>query len=165
MFTEALRNIPINVEIHFSAFSEPFLNKDIYTMIEYANTKGYRIIIYTTTRGLDVDRLKDTPFAEFNIHDIGNYKRVPYRTQINKVIAPISRAGNLWEREPKLQPLICPRSPTFEQNVMLPDGDVYLCCMDWSLKHKLGNIFKTHFNNLNREKQYELCRYCEVSHR
>ena len=163
MFTKALDNIPKDVQIHFSAFSEPFLNKNTCNMIKYARILGYDIVIYTTTRGLDVDRLKDIPFAEFNIHDIGDCQSVPYATNLIKVTDPVSRAGNLFETNPKGQPLYCPRSPAFEQNVMLPNGDVYLCCMDWSLKHKLGNIFQTHFNNLDREGQYELCRYCEVS--
>ena len=25
------------------------------------------------------------------------------------------------------------------QNVLLPNGDVVLCCMDWSAEHVLGN--------------------------
>ena len=160
-FTKALDNIPEDVQIHFSAFSEPFLNKQTYNMIKYARILGYPIVVYTTTRGLDVDRLKDIPFTEFNIHDIGNCQSVPYATRIDRITDPVSRAGNLWEREPKKQPLICSRSRTFEQNVMLPNGDVYLCCMDWSLKHKIGSIFETNFDNLNRQKEYDLCRYCE----
>jgi hypothetical protein len=43
--------------------------------------------------------------------------------------------------------------------------------MDWGLKHKLGNLFTTHFNNLNRNYIIELskqpksdiiCRKCEL---
>lgn len=33
-------------------------------------------------------------------------------------------------------------------NVMLPDGTVVLCCMDWSGKHVLGNLFKQSYEDI-----------------
>jgi hypothetical protein len=34
----------------------------------------------------------------------------------------------------------CSFTPFYDQNVCLPNGDVVLCCMDYSLKHKIGNL-------------------------
>lgn len=160
-FEKMLRNVPIDVQIHFSAFGEPFVNKDCHEMVEMACNKGYNVHVYTTTIGLDVERLKGLSFGEFHVHDIGNVKNVPYADVIDKIDNPISRAGNLFEVPVKKGDLICTRSASFEQNVMLPNGEVYLCCMDWSLKHKLGNIFETSFNNLKRDNKYKLCQTCE----
>jgi radical SAM protein with 4Fe4S-binding SPASM domain len=64
----------------------------------------------------------------------------------------------------------------FNQNVIMPNGDVYLCCMDWSLKHKLGNLFEQSYEELHQSDEYRticrsmsdesietVCRYCERS--
>ena len=59
--------------------------------------------------------------------------------------------------------------------VILPNGDVLLCCMDFGLKHIIGNIFKESFKNILlsdrlhkiidimdlREKGSILCQTCE----
>ena len=37
-------------------------------------------------------------------------------------------------------PVRCGKTPRYDQNVVLPNGDVALCCMDYDLKHKLGNL-------------------------
>jgi len=64
----------------------------------------------------------------------------------------------------------------FNQNVMMPNGDVYLCCMDWSLQHRLGNLFEHSYETLHDSAEYDricqsmhdpsvetICRYCERS--
>jgi len=56
----------------------------------------------------------------------------------------------------------------------LPNGDVVLCCMDWNLKHILGNLLKTNYRSLFKSKEFKnilkelkenssniLCRTCE----
>ena len=58
-------------------------------------------------------------------------------------------------------------------NVLLPNGDVVLCCQDYGLKHKFGNLlemsyedlFKTeNFKNMQKELDSKngeiLCRHC-----
>ena len=29
-----------------------------------------------------------------------------------------------------------------ESGIVMPNGDVYLCCMDWALEYKLGNLLE-----------------------
>lgn len=61
----------------------------------------------------------------------------------------------------------------FDQNVMMPNGDVYVCCMDWSLQHLLGNLFEVPYEQLHKSETFEticrsmkdesvevICRYC-----
>jgi len=160
-FKKALDNIPTDVQIHFSGFGEAFINKEAHNMVKVAVALGYEVHVYTTTVGLNVNELVGIEFGEFHVHDIGKAQHVPYADVIDKIDNPISRGGNLWDIPAKKGELLCTRSATYEQNVMLPNGDVYLCCMDWSLKHKLGNIFTTNFDNLKRKKQYKLCQTCE----
>ena len=37
-------------------------------------------------------------------------------------------------------PVSCSYTPFYDQNVVLPSGDVVLCCMDYSMKHVIGNL-------------------------
>ena len=48
-------------------------------------------------------------------------------------------------------------------NVMLPNGDVSLCCMDYGLKHILGNLYDQSYEEIVPENNqcFELCRLCE----
>jgi FkbM family methyltransferase len=48
-------------------------------------------------------------------------------------------------------------------NVMLPNGDVSLCCMDYGLKHILGNLYEQSYGDIVPENNqcFELCRLCE----
>jgi len=39
------------------------------------------------------------------------------------------------------------------QNVLLPNGDVVLCCMDYELKHKLGNLNNCTYEELFTSKE------------
>jgi radical SAM protein with 4Fe4S-binding SPASM domain len=68
--------------------------------------------------------------------------------------------------------------PHLETMVMLPDGRVLLCCMDYGMKHVLGNLFEQTYEEIlngSATKQVEdamnneipgflLCRSCELAH-
>lgn len=64
----------------------------------------------------------------------------------------LSRAGNLdadqiggqrvEETPSHLSPVGCSYTPFYDHNVLLPNGDVVLCCMDYSVKHKVGNLIE-----------------------
>lgn len=163
-FKKILYNIPRDVPIDFAGFSEPFLNPECPDMIIYANEQGYKILVDTTFTGIsdsDINRISDIPFAHFGQHDIGLPLRdYPFIHRTIKVTEPLSRAGNLYPEIRRDECGVCSRSSLHTTNVMLPNGDVVLCCHDYALKHKLGNLFETNFNDLHRQDDYELCHYC-----
>ncbi len=83
------------------------------------------------------------------------------------------RAGNVNGPEESLGPgpLKC-KSGAFNRNVLLPNGDVVLCCMDYSLRHVLGNLFDESYENLDFagiKKMAKgadgvlLCRHCHMA--
>ena len=103
---------------------------------------------------------------------------------LRELLAPIAgrsdlcnRGGNLTE-EPG-RPLIhrtgslrCPTN--MRANTLLPNGDIVLCCMDWGLKHVLGNLASSDYKSLFRGQEFKkvrhglrngsldvLCRNCE----
>lgn len=63
-----------------------------------------------------------------------------------------SRAGNVGEDDVPGQGIAamprhdtavaCGFTPFYDQNVCLPNGDIVLCCMDYSLQHKIGNLLE-----------------------
>jgi len=81
-----------------------------------------------------------------------------------------SRAGNLenegvtenFTRASIEGPVICGRSEYIYNNVMLPNGDVVLCCQDYRMDHVLGNIYEQSFADIQPDpiNSYELCRTC-----
>lgn len=70
-------------------------------------------------------------------------------------------------------PIMCVKSREF-QNVLLPNGDVALCCMDYGLQHVIGNLLRNSYEVLHRSPAFMrvlqgmsgqdgdvLCRTCE----
>jgi sulfatase maturation enzyme AslB (radical SAM superfamily) len=46
------------------------------------------------------------------------------------------------------RPVACRKTPYFNQNVLLPNGEILLCCMDYDKKHVLGNLVTQDYDDL-----------------
>lgn len=91
----------------------------------------------------------------------------------------ISRAGNLKTLAitPKKGHLVCSSMPDkMDHNVLLPNGDVLLCCMDYGNRHVIGNLLEMDYESLFESDVYKeiqeglkddnskiLCRTCEIA--
>lgn len=92
----------------------------------------------------------------------------------------ISRAGNcaftsgVTRKKGKISCSSC--GTDLRHNVLLPNGDIVLCCMDYGLKHVLGNLIKTDYESIYSANAYQsliagltaedsaaICRQCELS--
>jgi MoaA/NifB/PqqE/SkfB family radical SAM enzyme len=103
-----------------------------------------------------------------------------------KEIYILDRAGNLNIEKVKARiskPVTTAAKPSGKlrcdriyQNVLLPNGDVVLCCMDWSAEYVLGNLKRDRFEDLYRSETFRrvlrglrkpgvdlLCRTCEFA--
>ena len=187
-FSKALSKVPLNVSIHFSGMSEPWLVKDCTKMLLHAHNKGYNIVVYTTLVGMskeDVKAIESIPFSIFEIHlpdQAGNAKikvtkkylevlKAVKESSISNIttmtmgtlhdkVAPIfgitrnrgmhSRAGNIKSIAHRTNkgPLYCVGESYPRRSVLLPNGDVVLCCMDYSKKHVLGNLYNQNYEDL-----------------
>jgi radical SAM protein with 4Fe4S-binding SPASM domain len=166
-FSACLDKIPSDVRVHFSGFSEPFLNDECTDMIVYAAERGHWIVIYTTLVGFtasDAARLNNTVFkmivhvpdAHTRYNKTEFYEKLDLLTEYNipytaeTVTNIIDRAGNL-SSGPALDRISGKIKCTDNrhlQNVLLPNGDVVLCCMDYSLKYRLGNLIEQEYEDL-----------------
>ncbi len=90
----------------------------------------------------------------------------------------ITRAGNVAVDNKKILTkkegrLYCRRG--LKYNVLLPNGDVLLCCMDYGMKHILGNLEKDTYESLFKSREFKqvqkglrnansdiLCRFCDM---
>ena len=46
------------------------------------------------------------------------------------------------------QPIKCSKTDLYNQGVLLPNGEVLLCCMDYDKKHVMGNLLEHGYENL-----------------
>lgn len=59
--------------------------------------------------------------------------------------------------------LTCASTPFYDRNVLLPNGDVVLCCMDYNLKHVIGNLLTQSYDEImNGEKLKEIIKMNEA---
>lgn len=70
-------------------------------------------------------------------------------------------------------PLLCASTPYYDHNVLLPNGDVVLCCMDYALKHVIGNLLESDYWSLftspemnrlrieNQKSEFSKCSICK----
>jgi radical SAM protein with 4Fe4S-binding SPASM domain len=50
-------------------------------------------------------------------------------------------------------PISCASSPFYNSNVVMPNGNVHLCCMDYAGKHILGNLLTDSYLSLFQSKE------------
>jgi hypothetical protein len=62
------------------------------------------------------------------------------------------RAGTDENSPARIGPTYCLQQ-RWHNNVLLPSGDVYLCCEDFSLKHRLGNLILQPYSEIYQAAQ------------
>lgn len=200
-FKRALATVPKSVRIVFSGFSEPFLNPNAVDMMEHASDQGHKLRLFSTLVGLskeDVKRLASLKLELFVLHlpdNLGNAKipsNATYRETLDNALRSLridnfavmnenfsanTRAGliKLSIKKHKRGIFWCTKLYS-NQFVMLPNCDVVLCCRDFALRHKLGNLLQQSYKEISESKVLRmirsnsyhfngdcLCRECESS--
>jgi radical SAM protein with 4Fe4S-binding SPASM domain len=80
-------------------------------------------------------------------------------------IAAHDRAGTLNVEQVKEQPIMfsprhehpvrCSKTPYYDQGVLLPNGEVLLCCMDYDKKHVMGNLLQHDYAALSTNPEMQ----------
>lgn len=170
-FKTILSTVPAEVIVVFSGFCEPFLNRECIDMIEHASKKGHKIILNTTLVGAtvsDIERLKHTNLVRVILHlPDGENANIPITDEyknvlclmlttipviqfvsMNSLFSSNNRENFVKGRAPlKWYPITCAKFNNI-QPVVLPNGDVYLCCMDFGLRHRIGNLLTGSYQKL-----------------
>jgi hypothetical protein len=136
----------------------------------------------TTKKYIDLlEYIRESNIAHLRVMSMGtvpdNLRHIFPYVQIAQMF---SRAGNL-KKEETLKPRLielrdkylstdngegdisCASPEGTHHMVMLPNGDVAICCQDYDLKHIIGNIFTQEYKDIvpNKDTPFDLCRYCE----
>jgi len=173
---------PLTTKIHFSGFSEPFLTPEAEIMMVVAYQKGFIVLLNTTLEGFTEDKCKRLSNSNINFEAVffheydgvgfNKEKFLKYRDMFTTNVKsnfystavidePISRAGNNWKVNRNLGSIKC-KTNRYYGNVVLPNGDLYLCCNDFGLKHKIGNIYEKHYESIEfNNKREEIISLCE----
>lgn len=188
-FQKILSNVPLDVRIDFTGFSEIFFHPSGSSLIKMACDAGYSVVLYTTLEGFsdnDLSVLSGCRFSEVCFHQYPNVDIDVFNDRIGVFSKNIQRGRVAeitkkweWSRAGNVRPTISHggvfrclfAGKDFDHNVVVPNGDVYICCQDYGLKHKIGNLMNTNFNDMDRQalidmsnldKSDILCRNCEL---
>jgi hypothetical protein len=174
IFGTLIKDIPSSQCLSFCGFSEPFLNQYCIDMIEYAYKKGHPIEICSTLVGMTEDqarRLIKIPISYFLLHhpDFYNNAKIPSTEKYWRVkniiehgiewLADIRMSATFrtvhvenMARNPKeMKKYKGKRICRFMDNinyVMMPNGDLFYCCMTRGLSDKVGNLHETPYPKL-----------------
>jgi hypothetical protein len=163
---EKIRQIP------FRAFSVHLPDKERYSKITIDD--NYLETLETISKG----SIRNIEYMTMGT--LPSEVRQLLKKRISKT-SMMSRAGNLEGKKDIVSPsrlkgpIIC-RScgDLLNHNVLLPNGDVLVCCMDYGMQHVLGNLISSDYASLFNSTEYQklksgleddsiniLCRYCE----
>jgi len=209
-FKTCIDKTPNDLNIDFSGFVEPFLSKDAVKMIRYSREIGRKIRLFTTLRGLTLEKYREIEDVDFDmivlhLPDKMKYASIPVTDEYLELLDlfaakekldgtpyvdlancqaepderavqvirnrfPISwslidRAGNV-DFDEKIESaheqkgcIFCGRTAGINHNVLLPNGDVVLCCMDFGMKHVLGNLLKDSYEDIIRSEEMRNIKY------
>lgn len=188
-FTKVLSNIPKNVLISFSGFSEPFVNPLCTEFIKMALAEKHKVELFSTLYGVTDEDFKELSNFEFesvclHLPDGETFKEPILKNYRNHVFdfikehkhVNIMSMGSEFKtnnRENTARELNmekqrygwCSKFGVNVGPVVLPNGDVFLCCMDFGLKDFVGNLLHETYLDIVRHMllnkgNYYNCNYC-----
>ena len=85
------------------------------------------------------------------------------KPELRRVAGRVSDAAKFNEENYKDVELTCGCIEDLYHNILLPNGDISLCCMDYGLDHITGNLYEQSFEDAIPENNqcFDLCRKCE----
>jgi len=100
-------------------------------------------------------------------------------SDVSKDLKMTTRAGNIkfLPQVSKSGPITCSWRHWLQHNVLLPNGDILLCCADYGRTQVLGNLLRNNYEDLFTGKEFKnvlellknetkgdiICRHCEYA--
>lgn len=159
VFMQCLVNLPENTDLHFGGFGEPSLNHSFPDFVMIARELVKKITVYSTLSGLTLNSMKEMALHidELIIHvPDGEVLKMPVNPDYEAVffyaVTNIKNVGfsimnkrfmtNNRENIARGKPGKRRFGKCIQgiQPIIMPNGEAYLCCMDFCLTHKVGNL-------------------------
>lgn len=157
----------------------PFSSVDIHLPTTLGKEKIKTDNKYKNKLKLALKLLNNSSCVEMSFD--GNMLNIPSDYLEEAIIHKVSinsRSGNLDDKfiskNKRSGKLLCDKN--LKSNVLLPNGDVTICCQDFGLSHIIGNLLKSDYDDLFSSNEYRLvkynlsnegsdsiCRYCEYA--
>ena len=187
-FKRMLKNIPKELPVVFSGFCEPFANPNVVDLMEASVRAGHEIGLLTTLYGStpsQIDRVLKLKPSWICLHlPDGEALKIPitqeYKDNFFKVVTSVRnlttmqmndtfKTNNRENVTRGIKPAPKPIGVCIDDNIehphpiLMPNGDVYFCCMDMNLEHKVGNLFEEDWSKIKKriqEGRFSLCQFC-----
>jgi radical SAM protein with 4Fe4S-binding SPASM domain len=152
-------------------------------MLGFKMTEEYKEVLKLFIDFKNKNLLKDFEIMTMDKNNNFDQEILEIINQPTYKFKAISRAGNLKGEKTEYvvpanhsEPIYCGKGPYYNQNVLMPNGDVALCCMDYGLQHVIGNLHDQEYwdlfeskgmqevrknNMLNEYSDKTICRNCE----
>jgi hypothetical protein len=188
VFEKVLANTPRGVPFIFGGMCEPLVNPNCVEMIKTAKKAGHGVTLYTTLYGAsdgDVEELSKIEFDLIRLHlpDAQAMKepQIPhYREHCFEALAKIpnlevmnlnsgfksNNRENVCRGKVRTSKKYgwCERIEALRIPVVVPDGETYICCIDFGLQNRLGNLTQEKFMSIaSRIKPAPLCGLCNAN--
>ena len=126
---------------------------------EFNNVQGIRVVCMGTVH----DKIKHIFPGAQNIDLWARANNLTKEIELKSELKQLVDK-NLWKSAYRGEgPTTCGLDEKLYHNVLLPNGDLSLCCMDYNLEHILGNLYEQEYEDIIPELNtpFNLCRYCE----
>jgi hypothetical protein len=178
-FKGILVNIPPSVDITFSGFCEPYLNPQTTTMMRLSKSRGHRLHLYSTLVGASSDDISaiadikpdtivihrpDDTYFKYQLQTWEKGYRLFQQLRIEHKVHTLSaqnvhsRAGTAFASNIYIRGKIACKTGGMRKlnnNVVLPNGCVQTCCMDYFLRHSLGNLLTQTWDEIHSGDKYK----------
>ena len=141
--------------------------KDVLQAIKDANLSSFYLMsmgeVHDEIEKLNIWKKEDVHVPQMWSR-AGNLKgEAQMKPELRRVAGRVSDAGKYNSKEFENVELTCGCIEDLYHNILLPNGDVSLCCMDYGLKHITGNLYEQSYNDSipDNNESFDLCRTCE----
>jgi FkbM family methyltransferase len=152
-------HLPDNENYAKHPITEKYIKLLEHIKNSYNEISGIRIVCMGTVH----DKIKHI-FSGANLIDLwARANNVNKEMELKPELKALENKG-LWKSAYRgEEPTTCGLDEKLYHNVLLPDGDIVLCCMDYNLDHVLGNLYTQEYEDILPELNtpFELCRFCE----
>lgn len=129
-----------------------------------------------------LELLRDWPCHNYSCHGTIDSRVLPYIDRRRNLITYMhDRAGNVESREHRSIDTGCRLScitsgRAMDHNVLLPDGEIITCCMDYGMTGRFGNLYRQTYEEVLHSPEAErmratlvagesICRHCSNARR
>jgi hypothetical protein len=126
--------------------------------IKSSNITNFATMAMGTTHSRVKDMYPDNTVNKYDMwHRVGNLTgEAQLKPEVNEVLDEIR---TIYHKTP----MTCGCIEELYHNILLPNGDVSLCCMDYNLEEIIGNLYTQEYNDILPEMEtvYDMCSRCE----